>query len=116
MPTPSRQIAEFAAKLDFEDIPDPVLERAKWLFLDWYGSAVAGSTSHSTTVLLKFAKEMGPGAGPCRIIGRPDTTSPWFAALINGASSHVVEQDDLHNSSILHPGTVVFPPIFALAQ
>ncbi len=116
MPTPSRQIAEFAAKLDFEDIPDSALERAKWLFLDWYGSAVAGSTSHSTTVLLKFAKEMGPGAGPCQIIGHPDTTSPWFAALINGASSHVVEQDDLHNSSILHPGTVVFPPIFALAQ
>ncbi len=116
MPAPSRQIAEFAANLDFEDIPDPVLERAKWLFLDWYGSAVAGSTSHSTTVLLKFAKEMGPGAGPCRIIGHPDTTSPWFAALINGASSHVVEQDDLHNSSILHPGTVVFPPVFALAQ
>ncbi len=116
MSTPSRQIADFAAKLDFEDIPEPALERAKWLFLDWYGSAVAGSTSHSTTVLLKFAKDMGPGSGPCRVIGHSHTTSPWFAALVNGASSHVVEQDDLHNSSILHPGTVVFPPIFALAQ
>jgi 2-methylcitrate dehydratase PrpD len=39
-----------------------------------------------------------------------------FAALINGAASHFVEQDDLHNSSVLHPGTVVFPAVLAAAQ
>jgi len=43
-------------------------------------------------------------------------TSPLFAALINGAASHFVEQDDLHNSSVLHPGTVVFPAVLAAAQ
>jgi 2-methylcitrate dehydratase PrpD len=26
-----------------------------------------------------------------------------MVALVNGASSHVVEQDDLHNSSMMHP-------------
>lgn len=35
---------------------------------------------------------------------------------MNGGASHVVEQDDLHNSSVLHPGTVVFPAVFACAQ
>src|SRR5262249_7012947 len=43
-------------------------------------------------------------------------TSPFLAALVNGAASHVVEQDDLHNSSVVHPGTVVFPAVFAAAQ
>ena len=47
---------------------------------------------------------------------RGKRTSPFFAALINGAASHFVEQDDLHNSSVLHPGTVVFPAVFAAAQ
>ncbi|MGA4815496.1 hypothetical protein ACPA9J_10845 [Pseudomonas aeruginosa] len=28
---------------------------------------------------------------------------------MNGAASHVVEQDDLHSSSVLHPAAVVFP-------
>src|SRR5207244_9757563 len=32
------------------------------------------------------------------------------------ASSHFAEQDDLHNSSVFHPGTVVFPPALAVAQ
>src|SRR5206468_8672504 len=43
-------------------------------------------------------------------------TSPFFAALVNGAASHVVEQDDVHNASVFHPGTVVFPPLLAAAQ
>jgi 2-methylcitrate dehydratase PrpD len=44
------------------------------------------------------------------------TTSPLFAALINGAASHVAEQDDVHNGSVFHPGTVVFPAVLAVAQ
>ncbi len=39
-----------------------------------------------------------------------------FAALVNAASSHVVEQDDVHNGSVFHPAAVVFPPVLALAQ
>ncbi len=44
------------------------------------------------------------------------TTSPLFAALVNAAASHVAEQDDVHNASVFHPGTVVFPPVLAVAQ
>ena len=36
--------------------------------------------------------------------------------MANAAASHVAEQDDLHNSSVLHPATVVFPPALAVAQ
>ncbi|MDB5635978.1 MAG: 2-methylcitrate dehydratase PrpD, partial [Bradyrhizobium sp.] len=32
--TPARRLAEFAADLAFEDIPKPVLDRAKLLILD----------------------------------------------------------------------------------
>jgi 2-methylcitrate dehydratase PrpD len=39
-----------------------------------------------------------------------------FAAMVNAASSHVAEQDDVHNGSVFHPATVVFPPALAVAQ
>jgi 2-methylcitrate dehydratase PrpD len=39
-----------------------------------------------------------------------------FAAMVNAASSHVVEQDDVHNGSVFHPAAVVFPPALAVAQ
>jgi len=41
---------------------------------------------------------------------------PLVAALLNAASSHVEEMDDLHNESIYHPGTCVFPAALAVAE
>ena len=114
--SPSKQLAVFASTLQFDRIPEQVVNRAQWLFLDWLGSAIAGSRSRSPEIFRKFAAEMGPKSGPCQLIGVDQTTTSFFAALVNAAASHVVEQDDLHNSSILHPATVVFPPIFAVAQ
>ena len=38
------------------------------------------------------------------------------AAAVNAAASHFVEQDDVHNASVFHPATVVFPVALALAQ
>ena len=47
---------------------------------------------------------MGPASGKSELVDASvGTTSAAFAALVNGAASHVVEQDDLHNSSIVHP-------------
>jgi 2-methylcitrate dehydratase PrpD len=43
-------------------------------------------------------------------------TSPYLAAMANAAASHVAEQDDVHNGSVFHPATVVFPPALATAQ
>jgi 2-methylcitrate dehydratase PrpD len=39
-----------------------------------------------------------------------------LAALANAAASHVAEQDDVHNGSVFHPATVVFPAALATAQ
>jgi len=36
--------------------------------------------------------------------------------MVNAAASHFAEQDDVHNGSVFHPATVVFPPVLAVAQ
>jgi 2-methylcitrate dehydratase PrpD len=59
---------------------------------------------------------MGPVDGPAEVLVSRRRTSPLFAALVNGASSHVVEQDDVHNGAVFHPATVVFPAVLAAAQ
>lgn len=112
----TRRLAEFCANLRFEDIPGHVVARCEDLCLDWLGSALAGSRQHPIAVFERHAREMGPAHGDAEILSNRATTSPYFAAFVNAASSHVVEQDDLHNSSVLHPATVVFPAALALAQ
>jgi hypothetical protein len=65
------------------------------LFLDWIASALAGRNARPVRILERFADTMGPAGGPSEILASRRRTSPFFAALVNGASSHIVEQDDL---------------------
>jgi 2-methylcitrate dehydratase PrpD len=113
---PTQILSEFLASIRYEDLPEPVVARTEDLFLDWLASALAGKGSRPVRVLEQFAARMGPAEGPSEILTSRARTSPFFAALVNGGASHVVEQDDLHNSSVLHPGTVVFPAVLAAAQ
>ena len=112
----TRKLCEFLSAIRYEDIPRDVVLRTEDLFLDWMASALAGKDARPTRVMEQFGAEMGPADGAAEILVSRKRTSPVFAALINGAASHFVEQDDLHNSSVLHPGTVVFPAVLAAAQ
>ena len=115
-PDPERTLSEFLAALRYDMLPEPVVSRAEDLMLDWFASALAGRGGRPIQILERFAGTMGPENGPSEILTTRKRTSPFFAALVNAAASHYVEQDDLHNSSVLHPGTVVFPAVFAAAQ
>ena len=114
--TETRQLAEFIVKLKLGDIPPTAIVAAKRLFIDWLGSALAGRDARQVAILEAYAAAMGPGSGDSEILVSRKTSSPYFAALVNAAASHVVEQDDVHNGSVFHPGTVIFPPLLAAAQ
>ncbi|KAF2158370.1 hypothetical protein M409DRAFT_38284 [Zasmidium cellare ATCC 36951] len=115
--TRTARLTQWAAALSYDEIPSAVIEQTKLLFLDWLGCCVAGRSHASVQSMLHFAQTMGPKEGRSELVSFAGvTTSPYFAAMVNGASSHVVEQDDLHNSSMIHPATVVFPAALAVAQ
>ncbi len=116
MTDPTRELADFLAALNYEDIPEAVVARCEELFLDWLGSALAGKDYAPIPLFERYAQRMGPANGGSEMLTLRQGTSPYFAAFVNAAASHVVEQDDLHNSSVLHPGTVVFPAVLAAAQ
>ena len=113
---PSAILAAFAAGLRYEDIPTPVLRRAEDLLLDTLGSILAGRTARPVQAIARFAAAMGPAEGACEVLISRTRSSELFAAMVNAAASHVVEQDDVHNGSVFHPAAVVFPPVLAVAQ
>ncbi|HIH2749730.1 MmgE/PrpD family protein [Burkholderia aenigmatica] len=114
--THTQTLANFAAQLRFDQIPVDVIRRTEDLFLDWYGSTLAGRGARPVETIHALAFKFGPASGPCEVLISRRTTSSFFAALVNAAASHFAEQDDLHNSSVLHPATVVFPAALAAAQ
>ena len=114
--SPGTTLAAFAASLEVDAIPAAVLDRAEDLMVDWLGSALAGKGARPVETIARFAERMGPSDGPSEVLIHRPGSSPLVAAIVNAAASHVAEQDDLHNSSVLHPATVVFPPALAVAQ
>ena len=48
--------------------------------------------------------------------GMPLRTSASLAALLNGASAHAFQLDEIHLKSTLHPGSLALPAAFALAE
>ena len=112
----TQALCRFLAELTYSQLPEPVLARTEELYLDWLASALASQGAHPIPLFERYAQKMGPSSGPAQVIVNGTGTSAYFAALVNAASSHLVEQDDLHNSSVLHPATVVFPAALAAAQ
>ena len=114
--TPSAQLATFAADLRFDAIAASVVRKTEDLLVDWFGSAIAGKGARPVETITRFAASMGPAAGACEVLINRRQTSAYFAAMSNAAASHVAEQDDVHNGSVFHPATVVFPVALAMAQ
>jgi len=114
--TPSAQLAHFAADLQYDDIPPEVMRRAEDLFVDWVGSALSGKVGRPVQAIESVAREVGPTEGRAEVLLSRRKTTSVFAAMVNAASSHFMEQDDVHNGSVFHPGAVVFPAVLALAQ
>lgn len=112
----SAQLAQFVADLRYEDLPTDVVRRTEELLLDWFGSALAGKGARPVESIARFARRMAGGPGRAEVLISREQSTPLFAAMVNAASSHFIEQDDLHNSSVFHPATVIFPPVLAVAQ
>lgn len=113
----TRTLAEFAANLNYEDIPGAVVERAKDCLIDTIGAAVFGSTMPWSKIVAGYAKANGSG-GSCTILG-PDgiRATPPMAALANGALAHAFEMDSLRQPSAgIHPGSTLGPPVLAMAE
>jgi 2-methylcitrate dehydratase PrpD len=66
-------------------------------------------------MIQKVARSLG---GTPEATSIPDgvKTNCLFASLVNGASSHIVEMDDLHRESILHPAAAILPAVLAAGE
>ena len=92
-----------------------VVERAKLCLLDCLGCGLFGSTLPWTTMLADVMVEV-EGRGPAWALGAKAPLPVPVAALVSGSAIHAFELDDLHQRSILHPGSVVVSSLLSLAQ
>ncbi|MDS4027369.1 MAG: MmgE/PrpD family protein [Candidatus Contendobacter sp.] len=98
-PTLTQRLTEL---ITAKPITPPDLEHAALLVLDAMANALAGRASTPGAILLRWAEAVAPADAARR-------------AFLLGALTHILETDDLHRASVVHPGCVVVPAAWAVA-
>jgi 2-methylcitrate dehydratase PrpD len=111
----TRDLATFASRLQYDDIPAEAVERIKDCVLDSIGCCLHGVTLPWTRKVQEMVLAEG-GAPAASIFGGGGRTSVSQAVLVNGTAGHAFELDDIHKESIVHPGSLAMPVAMALAE
>lgn len=98
-PTLTQQLTELVTA---RPVTAADLEWAALFTLDALANTLAGRASEPGAILLRWA-------------GETAATDAARRAFLLGALTHILETDDLHRSSVVHPGCVVVPAAWTVA-
>jgi 2-methylcitrate dehydratase PrpD len=117
MPTAAQVLARFVSDLKYDDLPAPVVERAKGCIVDMVAIATFGSRFPWSQTVADYARRYGSG-GACSIFGdaRTRVQAP-YAALANGVFTHAFEQDAGRDPPAgAHAEATVLPAVLAACE
>lgn len=109
------KLAEWACAVDESQLPSDVLKIASHSLLDWYTMVLVGWNEPAVANLRRYLNDE-PGAPQATLLGSNSLASLTHAALINGISGHVLDFDDAHLPSRVHPSVPLWPAILALCE
>jgi 2-methylcitrate dehydratase PrpD len=114
-PPVTRIVARYAATAPVGQLPEAVRKEATRTLFNWVGCAVGGSRQDAPVRAFAALK---PFSGPeqAALFGRTERMDALNAALVNGISSHVLDYDDTHLKTIIHPAGPVAAALTAFAQ
>jgi 2-methylcitrate dehydratase PrpD len=109
------KLARFVAGSRWEDIPPEVRREGVRGLLNFVGVALGGAQDEAMDIAVKV---LTPFFGPPQgiVIGRGERPDALNAAFLNAISANVLEYDDTHLGTVMHPAAPVAPGLFALAE
>ena len=111
----TRELADFVAGSHWRDIPPAVRREGVRGLLNYVGCALGGCADEAIGLAIRV---LAPsfGAGRAGLIGRGERCDVLNAAFLNAAGANVLEYDDTHLPTVMHPAAPVAPGLFALAE
>ncbi len=99
------EFSKFLINLQYNDIPEESIEKAKLCFLDYFSVCNRGLNEESSKILIKSLTEF-----------TNYDKSLLNNGLIRGVAAHSLDLDDGHRLAFLHPGVIVFSTALAIIQ
>jgi 2-methylcitrate dehydratase PrpD len=111
----SGRLASFVSDCSWESVPDVIRHEAKRATLNYFACALGGSQDIAVGKALQV---LDPLSGPrqASIIGHSKCLDPLSASFLNGLGGNVLDFDDTHIPTVMHPTAPIIAPLFAYAE
>jgi 2-methylcitrate dehydratase PrpD len=106
--------ADFVAGTAWADVAAQEHE-AKRSILNFFATALGSANDPAVTSALRTLQPFS-GAATSSLIGRPERLDAMGASFLNAVSANLLDFDDTHIETIIHPAAPVAAPVLALAQ
>ena len=110
----TRRLAEFVVESRLSDIPGGIRHEAKRALLNWLACALGGCRDETVARLLAAITPFAGTPVAC-LVGRSEKLDALNAAVVNAVSSNILDFDDTHMPTVIHPTVPVAAAALALA-
>src|ERR1700712_4853221 len=109
------RLGQFIAASSWDAVPEAVRQEGKRSLLNFIGCALG--VAHSPPIEMAL-RVLLPLSGPERVtlIGRRERLDPLSAAFLNAIGGNLLDYDDTHLRTVIHPTAPVAPVAFALGE
>jgi 2-methylcitrate dehydratase PrpD len=114
-PGVTQNLARLIVETGWDDIPEPARHEAKRALLNFFAVALAGCRADPVEIVLQSLAEFSDRR-QATVIGRGERMDALSAAFVNAAGANVLDFDDTHLPTVIHPTAPVAPALFALAE
>lgn len=114
IPSVSRTLADFVAATSWADVEAQSGE-ARRSILNFFATAL-GSARDPVVMAAMRALSPFSGAATATVIGHSEPMDAMCASFLNGVSANLLDFDDTHPETIIHPAAPVAAPVLALAE
>ncbi|MBW2609340.1 MAG: MmgE/PrpD family protein [Deltaproteobacteria bacterium] len=110
----TRNLADYAVNLKYEDLPDEVIEQAKLLVLHTLGAALAGCSTEQGKRAMELAKAMGGQKDESTILGYGGKAPCVQAGFVNATLADMLDWEDCSWTG--HPSAGAIPAALAVGE
>jgi 2-methylcitrate dehydratase len=115
MPNVTHTMAEWAASVNYEDLPPEVVTEAKRFLMDSVGCALGGAQQHDVHIAREVLGECA-GSGDATVLVTGERWDPVSASLLNALMIRVMDYNDIYwKQDPSHPSDII-PAAMAAAE
>jgi 2-methylcitrate dehydratase PrpD len=108
-------LGRFVSTAQWRDMSDTLRHDAKRSLINFFGGAI-GAAHHADIDTLAAVLDTFSGPREATVLGRAQRLDALSASTLNAISANLLDYDDTHLHTVIHPTAPVAPPVLALAE